>query len=92
MKYQPFQVSYEEDLDDISASCVLLIWEMDSLSKSHFLSSEDEVELARSNNKVKDVHRANFKISQGESPINNIGTTSLRGMAYHSKTSSRVKC
>ena len=65
---------------------------MDSLSKCHFLSSEDEVELAWSNNKVEDVHHADFKISLGESPINNIGTTSLRGMAYHSKTSSRVKC
>nr|POF21730.1 hypothetical protein CFP56_74500 [Quercus suber] len=41
---------------------------MDSLSKSCFLSREDEVELAWSNNKVKYVHHADFKISQGEGP------------------------
>ena len=41
---------------------------MVNLSKSRFLYKEKEVELAWSNNKVKDVHHADFKISQGEGP------------------------
>ena len=36
-------------------------------SKSRFLSREEEVKLARSNKKVKDVHHAGYSIGQGES-------------------------
>lgn len=37
-----------------------------SLSKSHFLSREEEMELACSNKKVKDMHHADFKFSSGK--------------------------
>ena len=48
---------------------------MESLSKSCFLSREEEVELARSNKKVKDVHHTGFSTSQRESQLHQYRNT-----------------
>ena len=41
---------------------------MENLSKSRFLSREEDIELAQSNKKVKDVHLADFNLNNGEGP------------------------
>ena len=52
---------------------------MESLSKSHFLSREEEVELARSDKKLKDVHHIGFSTGQGESQLHQYRNTFSSG-------------
>ena len=60
---------------------------MENLSKSRFLSREEDIELAQSNKKVKDVHLADFNLNNGEGPSSQVraGSNGSNGLSFKEK-------